>query len=219
MGAPGISAAHTREHRRRNSLLPSAQCMPSVGLFPASVPHHCLALPAPSLPLCGRPTRLRPLCAGARLQALWRPPTQDHTPGNLGTVGRPCPCPACIRPAATASHAEGLALAAGGCQGLPKSQSQCVLPPSLPACPPPCPLQSHIGNGVSFLNHTLSAKMFSPTANAEGSQLMLDFLREFRVNGEELLLRCVAAAGSRQQQAALLAAVMSVARMVLHCSC
>ena len=28
--------------------------------------------------------------------------------------------------------------------------------------------QSHIGNGVSFLNKTLSAKLFSPTANAEG---------------------------------------------------
>lgn len=29
-------------------------------------------------------------------------------------------------------------------------------------------LQSHIGNGVAFLNRTLSAKMFSPNANAEG---------------------------------------------------
>jgi hypothetical protein len=50
-------------------------------------------------------------------------------------------------------------------------------------------LQSHIGNGVSFLNKTLSAKLFSPAANAEGSQLMLDFLREFKHNGEKLLLR------------------------------
>lgn len=116
-------------------------------------------------------------------------------------------------------------------------------------------LQSHIGNGVSFLNKTLSAKLFSPNANAEGrcallvagglwpgpaprlrtmardaapamlsvpaakhrraagqrrhsavlwrsakrqppaltcrprSQLMLDFLREFRHGGEKLLLR------------------------------
>ncbi len=35
-----------------------------------------------------------------------------------------------------------------------------LLPQSLP--------QSHIGNGVAFLNRTLSAKMFSPNANAEG---------------------------------------------------
>ena len=85
----------------------------------------------------------------------------------------------------------------------------------VPACVPvnlPA-LQSHIGNGVSFLNRTLSAKMFSPSANAEGSQLMLDFLREFRVNGEELLLRCVAAAAAA---AAAVAALMSVVRMKLH---
>ena len=103
---------------------------------------------------------------------------------------------------------------------------------------PKISLQSHIGNGVSFLNKTLSAKLFSPTANAEGrcggagggggqgagcrvarrgawvrwqtsrlhhtpnlslpaaplllfhcSQLMLDFLREFKHDGEMLLLR------------------------------
>ncbi|KAI3433440.1 hypothetical protein D9Q98_003254 [Chlorella vulgaris] len=53
---------------------------------------------------------------------------------------------------------------------------------------PKITLQSHIGNGVSFLNKTLSAKLFSPAANAEGSQLMLDFLREFKHNGEKLLL-------------------------------
>ncbi|EFN59180.1 hypothetical protein CHLNCDRAFT_48488 [Chlorella variabilis] len=53
---------------------------------------------------------------------------------------------------------------------------------------PKISLQSHIGNGVSFLNKTLSAKLFSPNANAEGSQLMLDFLREFKHNGEMLLL-------------------------------
>lgn len=53
---------------------------------------------------------------------------------------------------------------------------------------PKISLQSHIGNGVSFLNKTLSAKLFSPNANAEGSQLMLDFLREFRHGGEKLLL-------------------------------
>lgn len=35
------------------------------------------------------------------------------------------------------------------------------------ACHFPLP-QSHIGNGVAFLNRTLSAKMFSPNANAEG---------------------------------------------------
>ena len=33
---------------------------------------------------------------------------------------------------------------------------------------PKITLQSHIGNGVSFLNKTLSAKLFSPNANAEG---------------------------------------------------
>jgi hypothetical protein len=33
---------------------------------------------------------------------------------------------------------------------------------------PKISLQSHIGNGVSFLNKTLSAKLFSPNANAEG---------------------------------------------------
>lgn len=33
---------------------------------------------------------------------------------------------------------------------------------------PPASSQSHIGNGVSFLNKTLSAKLFSPNANAEG---------------------------------------------------
>jgi sucrose synthase len=49
-------------------------------------------------------------------------------------------------------------------------------------------LQSHIGQGVSFLNKTLSAKMFAPTQNAEGSQQMLDFLRKFNHNGESLLL-------------------------------
>ncbi|KAL4421973.1 hypothetical protein ABPG77_010996 [Micractinium sp. CCAP 211/92] len=53
---------------------------------------------------------------------------------------------------------------------------------------PKITLQSHIGNGVSFLNKTLSAKLFSPNANAEGSQLMLDFLRDFRYGGEKLLL-------------------------------
>ncbi|PSC73946.1 sucrose synthase [Micractinium conductrix] len=53
---------------------------------------------------------------------------------------------------------------------------------------PKISLQSHIGNGVSFLNRTLSAKMFSQNANAEGSQLMLDFLREFKHGGEKLLL-------------------------------
>lgn len=31
-----------------------------------------------------------------------------------------------------------------------------------------CCMQSHIGNGVSFLNKTLSAKLFTPNANAEG---------------------------------------------------
>lgn len=36
------------------------------------------------------------------------------------------------------------------------------------AVPAPRRVQSHIGNGVSFLNRTLSAKMFSPNANAEG---------------------------------------------------
>lgn len=35
------------------------------------------------------------------------------------------------------------------------------------------PLQSHIGNGVSFLNKTLSAKLFSPNANAEGRWVLL----------------------------------------------
>lgn len=34
-------------------------------------------------------------------------------------------------------------------------------------------LQSHIGNGVSFLNKTLSAKLFSPNANAEGRCALL----------------------------------------------
>jgi sucrose synthase len=53
---------------------------------------------------------------------------------------------------------------------------------------PKITLQSHIGNGVAFLNRTLSAKMFSPNANAEGSQMMLDFLREYKHNGEKLLI-------------------------------
>ena len=53
---------------------------------------------------------------------------------------------------------------------------------------PKITLQSHIGQGVSFLNKTLSAKLFSPSQNAEGSQLMLNFLRGFRRDGESLLL-------------------------------
>lgn len=43
-----------------------------------------------------------------------------------------------------------------------------VCKPKHPAPLLPARLQSHIGNGVSFLNRTLSAKMFSPNANAEG---------------------------------------------------
>ncbi|GAB4822774.1 hypothetical protein N2152v2_009820 [Parachlorella kessleri] len=49
-------------------------------------------------------------------------------------------------------------------------------------------MQSSIGQGVSFLNKHLSAKMFSPNQNAEGSQLMLDFLRNQKKGGEQLLL-------------------------------
>ncbi|KAL6768924.1 hypothetical protein ACKKBF_B16775 [Auxenochlorella protothecoides x Auxenochlorella symbiontica] len=53
---------------------------------------------------------------------------------------------------------------------------------------PKITLQSHIGQGVSFLNKNLSAKMFSPNQNAEGSQLLLGFLRSFKHGGESLLL-------------------------------
>lgn len=49
-------------------------------------------------------------------------------------------------------------------------------------------LQSHIGSGVSFLNKTLSSKLFAPSHNAEGTQLLLDFLRGFKYDGESLLL-------------------------------
>lgn len=49
-------------------------------------------------------------------------------------------------------------------------------------------LPSHIGNGVGFLNRTLSSKLFAPAQNAEGTQLLLDFLRGFKYNGESLLL-------------------------------
>jgi len=41
---------------------------------------------------------------------------------------------------------------------------------------PKITLESSIGNGVSFLNKTLSAKMFGPSQNASGTQCMLDFL-------------------------------------------
>lgn len=53
---------------------------------------------------------------------------------------------------------------------------------------PKITLASSIGNGVSFLNKNLSAKMFGPSQNAAGTQLMLDFLRGFKHNGSSLLL-------------------------------
>lgn len=65
----------------------------------------------------------------------------------------------------------------GRARGRPLSAAACTCltrAPHQPGCPPhpttrtPPPLQSHIGNGVSFLNRTLSAKLFSPNANAEG---------------------------------------------------
>lgn len=53
---------------------------------------------------------------------------------------------------------------------------------------PKISLESSIGNGVSFLNKTLSAKMFGPAQNAAGTQQMLDFLRGFKHDGSSLLL-------------------------------
>jgi len=53
---------------------------------------------------------------------------------------------------------------------------------------PKITLESSIGQGVSFLNKNLSAKMFGPSQNAAGTQSMLDFLSEFKHNGNSLLL-------------------------------
>jgi sucrose synthase len=53
---------------------------------------------------------------------------------------------------------------------------------------PKITLESSIGNGVAFLNKTLSAKMFGPAQNAAGTQQMLDFLRGFKHDGSSLLL-------------------------------
>ena len=53
---------------------------------------------------------------------------------------------------------------------------------------PKITLESSIGQGVSFLNKTLSAKMFGPAQNAAGTQQMLDFLRGFKYDGNSLLL-------------------------------
>lgn len=51
---------------------------------------------------------------------------------------------------------------------------------------PKLTLPSSIGQGVSFLNKTLSSRL--PNQNAEGSNLLLDFLRQHKHNGESLLL-------------------------------
>lgn len=53
---------------------------------------------------------------------------------------------------------------------------------------PKITLQSHIGQGVSFLNRTLSAKLFAPSKTAEGSELMLEFLKSFKRGGQPILL-------------------------------
>lgn len=53
---------------------------------------------------------------------------------------------------------------------------------------PKITLESSIGQGVAFLNKTLSAKMFGPAQNAVGTQQMLEFLRGFKHDGSSLLL-------------------------------
>ena len=45
---------------------------------------------------------------------------------------------------------------------------------------PKISLDSSIGNGVSFLNKTLSAKMFGHAQSAEGAALLLEFLAGFK---------------------------------------
>ena len=53
---------------------------------------------------------------------------------------------------------------------------------------PKITLESSIGQGVAFLNKTLSAKMFGQSQNAAGTQSMLDFLSNFKHEGNSLLL-------------------------------
>ncbi|KDD76488.1 sucrose synthase [Helicosporidium sp. ATCC 50920] len=48
---------------------------------------------------------------------------------------------------------------------------------------------SRIGQGVSFLNRTLSSKMFVSDAPAPGADLLLEFLRSFHVGEERLFLQ------------------------------
>ena len=53
---------------------------------------------------------------------------------------------------------------------------------------PKITLQSSIGDGVSFLNKTLSLKVFGAGSSSSGIHSLLEFLRQFRHNGSNLLL-------------------------------
>ena len=68
---------------------------------------------------------------------------------------------------------------------------------------PKISLDSSIGDGVKFLNKTLSAKLFGPSQNREGTNLMLDFLAGFHYRGESLLLSQRVNNASKLRQALL----------------
>lgn len=54
---------------------------------------------------------------------------------------------------------------------------------------PKIKVQTSIGQGVEFLNKTLSARMFGPAQSAEGIQSMLTFLNKYKgPDGSSLLL-------------------------------